>query len=440
MKFPSRHKIRATLFKCCIALTVVQTIASFGETAQAQETKGTMKMDMQHTNWKTWCLGRFVIDLPPEAEYEGAIINYDYYNTIKTTPMEPTAFQTMLQKRHEELKAKGHDKAPSYLIDADVMKDIPLSALFTFYSSDATTILVTLEAYRLINGISYKVVGEATPDRLAAATQRITATMKRLGPREDHEIPEQSGFCFKDGFFPDAGIKAERLDVNFSFKGHSDITLNIQTDVRGVKNVDEPLLKKIEEGKQEGGMAVASVKTLRQGDRKLDESPGQEVLMKGPMETGLVGHGFIWEAIGLPNDNYHPQIHIEFSTANSFGHENGQAASLSDADAIAVWDHMLQSFKLRPTIAPVSATDTPPQKVKLGTAIQTGQVCPQNGIWESTTDGAKIFIREGENVPHALVKSPQSGWQKLTGASRSEYVETTWILSEYRDKSGKPLA
>jgi hypothetical protein len=230
------------------------------------------------------------------------------------------------------------------------------------------------------------------------------------------------------------------LDVDFTFKGHSDITLNIQTDVRDVDNADEPLIKKIEEGKKEGGNATASVKILRQGDRKLDESPGQEVLLKGPMDSGQVGHGFLWEAIGLPNDNYHPQIHIDVSTANTYGQKNGPPASLSDDEAITLWEHMLHSFKLRPTTAPVGSAQTPAQKVKLGTTIKTGQVCPQNGIWESTTGGQKVFIREGENVPHAIVKSPVSGWQKLKGASPSDYVETTWVLSEYRDKSGKPLA
>jgi len=423
-----------------IALVVALACLNYSLPAQAQESKEAQKMDMQHTNWKTWCLGRFIIELPPEAVYEGGHINYDYYLTITTTPMEPPAFQAMLKKRHDELKAIKHRKAPVYLFDASVIKDIPLSGLFTFYSDPASTILVKLEAYRLMNGLSYKVVGEATPDRLGLATQGISDLMKRLAYRDDHEIPDRTGFCFKNGFFPDTGIKAELLSASFSFKDHPDVSLNIDTDVRDVDNAEEPLIKKIEEGKKEGGVAVASVKTLRKGDRKLDDSPGQEILLKGPMDSGHVGHGFIWEAIGLPNDNYHPQIHIDFSTANTYGQANGPSASLSDDEAIALWDHMLHSFKLRPTTAPVGSAETPVQKVKLGTSIRTGQVCPQNGIWESTTGGQKVFIREGENVPHAIVKSPVSRWQKLKGASSSEYVETTWVLSEYRDKNGKPLA
>jgi len=199
-------------------------------------------------------------------------------------------------------------------------------------------------------------------------------------------------------------------------------------------------LKKIDEGKADLGSRVASVKSMRQGGRQIDEMPGQEILMKGPMEGSFVGHIFRWEAIGLPSDSFHPQISIELSTANRFDAIKGRPASLTDDEAMALWDHMLQSFKLRPTSEPIKTSDASPQKIQIGTTIQTGQVCPQNGIWESKLGGNKVFMREGENVPHVHVKLPVTGWDKLKGKSQSEYVETTWVLSEYRDKSGKPLA
>jgi len=439
MNFAQSPKFRLSLARCSIALATVLTATIYGEPVQAQETKGITKMDMQHTNWQTWCLGRFIVDLPPEAVYDGGAPLYDD-TTLETTPMEPAAFQSMLQKRHEELKAIKHEKASTYLIDASVIKDVPLSGLFTYYKNPYSTVLVTLEAYKLMNGVSYKAVTEATPDRIGVAQKIVSDLMKGMATRGDHDIPNAPGYCFKNGFIPDEGQKFEHFTAGFTFKDHPDIYLNIDIDSRDVNNAEEPLLKKLAEGRQEYGIKVASVKTLRQGDLKVGEQPGQESLMKGPMDSGQVGHGFIWEAIGLPNDSNHPQLRIEFSTANTFGKENGAPSSLSDAEAIALWDHLLHSFKLRPTSAPVGSAETPAQKVKLGTSIRTGQVCPQNGIWESTTGGQKVFIREGENVPHAILKSPVSGWQKLKGASSSEYVETTWVLSEYRDKSGKPLA
>lgn len=439
MNFTHRQKSRLARIGCGIALAAAMTAPSYSEPVQTQESKGIAKMDMQHTNWQTWCLGRFIIDLPPEAVYDGGTVYYDYYNPITTTPMEPAAFQAMLQKRHEELKAIKHRKAPAYLFDASVIKDIPLSGLFIFYSDDVNTTTYTLEAYKLMSGLSYKVVGEATPDRLGPATQRISNLMKHLAPRADHEIPVVSGFCFKNGFSPDTGIKAEDLTASFSFKGHPDVYLNIATDVRDVDNAEEPLLKKIEEGRAEHGSKVASVKTLRQGDRKIDESPGQEILLKGPMGGGHVGHGFKWEAIGLPNDSYHPQISIEFSTANTFGEDKGPPASLSDDEAIAVWEHMLHSFKLRPTTAPTTS-EAPQQKVKLGTAIQTGQACPQSGLWVSQEGNEKLFLRAGENVPAVKVSKKLSIVQKMRGDLDFEFVETVWILSEYRDNGGKPLA
>lgn len=420
-----------------IAATVLQ---NYSEPASAQELKGIQKMDMQHTNWQPWCIGRFVVDLPPEAIFDGGNLNYDFYTTLKATPMEPAAFQTMLQKRHEELKAIKHRHASTYLIDAAGIKDVPHSGLLIFYSDDVNITMYTLEAYKFVNGMSFKVVTEATPDRVTIATQRITDLMKRVVARADHEIPNVAGFCFKNGFVPDTGIKLEHLDFGFTFKGHPDTYLNVTTYVRDIDNAEEPLLKKMAEGKAEFGSRVASVKTLRQGDRKVDDSPGQEILAKGPMEGGFVGHAFRWEAVGLPSDSLHPQISIELSTANRFEAIKGQPASLTDDEAISVWDHVLHSFKLRPSSAPVKAGEAQPQAIKLGTQVATGQVCPQSGVWISHDGNTKLFLRAGENVPTTKVRKKLSVVQKMRGDLDYEYVETVWTLSEYRDNGGKPIA
>jgi len=80
-------------------------------------------------------------------------------------------------------------------------------------------------------------------------------------------------------------------------------------------------------------------------------------------------------------------------------------------------------------------------RVELGTTIRTGQVCPQDGIWEATVGGEKLFIPKGGNVPYVRSKLPQKLAQKMTGKfSYANAEETTWVLREYRDKSGKLLA
>jgi len=79
--------------------------------------------------------------------------------------------------------------------------------------------------------------------------------------------------------------------------------------------------------------------------------------------------------------------------------------------------------------------------VELGTTIQTGTVCPQSGIWQATVGEEKLFLPEGGNVPYVRLKLPQTLAQKMAGKfSYGNAEETTWVLREYRDKSGKPLA
>jgi hypothetical protein len=132
--------------------------------------------------------------------------------------------------------------------------------------------------------------------------------------------------------------------------------------------------------------------------------------------------------------------------------DNDQALT---AFAQGVWDNMIP--KLRPFILQQSEAPHSPEMdktlkladkqtkiaptVELGTTIRTGQVCPQDGIWEATVGGEKLFMRKGEGVPYVRPKLPQTLTQKLAGKfSYGNAEESTWVLSEYRDKSGKPLA
>ena len=55
--------------------------------------------------WKTWCIGRFLIDLPPTAQYAGGRSNYDY-SAIETSKDAFAPFMQRIDKVEQDLRAR----------------------------------------------------------------------------------------------------------------------------------------------------------------------------------------------------------------------------------------------------------------------------------------------------------------------------------------------
>jgi hypothetical protein len=92
---------------------------------------------------------------------------------------------------------------------------------------------------------------------------------------------------------------------------------------------------------------ATSVRVLRKGDRQVGPYAGQEHLASAPGSNGMRGHAFVWETQGDGTLDT-PAIKIELATGYHDGKGNQQKTSLTDKEAMKVWDDILDSFRLRP--------------------------------------------------------------------------------------------
>lgn len=114
--------------------------------------------------------------------------------------------------------------------------------------------------------------------------------------------------------------------------------------------------------------------------------------------------------------------------------------SLTDEEAIAVWDKITSSIRVRPvSTAPLktSAADSAP-RLPLGELAATGRACPQTGWWQSAEadaveGGRRKHFNVGESMPQVVLLSEPSLWQKLKGKQASHRTATVWKLVDYDD-------
>lgn len=271
--------------------------------------------------------------------------------------------------------------------------------------------------------------------------ERFNIVASNLRLRADDEIPSGPGTCIDGGFLP-LPLKYERVTIGVRLKEFPDVHLSIEVH----KNQDQlsesdSLELLLERGKERAqraghGAAYARIKNFRRGPRQLGSWSGFEVVARRPAyKDDTDAHEFRFQSLGAKDDPLQPHLDIRLNT----GVRNNKIArarpSLTDEEAIALWDKLISSIRVRK-----SSDATPRAKVPLGTLKATGEACPQQGWWQCS-DGYNIegerrrHFTRGDPMPEAALFVQPGLWQKLAGGRATRSIATVWELVRYDDDS-----
>jgi hypothetical protein len=175
--------------------------------------------------------------------------------------------------------------------------------------------------------------------------------------RTEDDVPAEEGYCIDHGFMVSsfygnqemisAGIYLPSLpDVTFSISSNKDAYSDYPKEEFARMKVEElPLLARIRQAQEQQGSNYPSRTLLREGKRNVQHWHGEESLIRRPDGT----HDFEWAFVGTPKDVANPS---EFGAAMFTKVEHNmvgaaKAASLSDDEAVALWDKLLSGLKFR---------------------------------------------------------------------------------------------
>ncbi|MEG0882058.1 MAG: T6SS immunity protein Tli4 family protein [Janthinobacterium sp.] len=189
----------------------------------------------------------------------------------------------------------------------------------------------------------------------AATTQLIRSNSLRL--RNQDEIPAEPGHCLDGGFMIDNNYSDQEMaDAGLHFPSFPDVTFSITSNkdaygdyppaeydakVRGKLS----LLARIQKAKDQQGKNYPPRTLLREGKRDVQYWHGEESLIR---RTDGV-HDFEWTLVGTPRDIAYPAV-LEASMYTKVAHNMvgaAEASSLTDEEAIALWDKLLSGLKFR---------------------------------------------------------------------------------------------
>jgi len=319
------------------------------------------------------CIGRFQVDMPRQLalSYSTLTVN-DARISAKLTTQQ--MFRRFIRERREGLANTEtyHQQDQPYL--KNVYEIDPDTVVFDRNEDDFTPDSSrVLEGYRIVKSVMFKVELKATdidddryedqrkyrktdkPDRL----KQVKHLLQNLHPRKAHEIPDAPGLCFEGGFLaggaedpiPGAALpfREELIGMTFVDRHQRDVNFIFHTDNTIVEK--DTLLDRT--GATEGILSQDDhFSVLRKGAVELEGiKEAQEWLITQTTYQSVRGHYFNLEANSTRKAPEFPYLDISFRNGDfPPGEPHGELnqASLTDAEAVGLWDAITRTFQARP--------------------------------------------------------------------------------------------
>jgi hypothetical protein len=184
----------------------------------------------------------------------------------------------------------------------------------------------------------------------------LMSVYQRLGGRTETEIPMRPGFCIANGFLAGPPSENEESYVSFELAGSPDVWLNVASIPETAKE-DTRLLERT--AQVERDMMASGTQTIRKGAVKFGGAPFDEWLFKGRTPDRVPGTMFYLLGNESTPGLAHPFIRMQLfngfrvpaperTAEQSAQLQDLERASLSEAEAIGVWNKVAATVRLRP--------------------------------------------------------------------------------------------
>jgi hypothetical protein len=379
-------KTKPLLKRCAIlAVSLIVLVSLFGnshsytykETAVPALVKLSPRLQPLFEKTKLLCFGRYAIEVPQEAQLVWGGASFPSKVEIVLGDFEKA--KGGADEQIKKLKLEHHTAEITYNGPGPIADSWQLRYFEDKYAKEDNSLF--FDTYISKGNLTF-VVGDSIEkgesERTVIARQLAKAKSLRL--RSAEEVPAEPGFCIEHGFMSgdqyddqemvNAGIFLPSLpDVTFSVSSNKDAYADInKAEFEKTERAKLSLLARIRGAQQIQGALYPMRDVLREGKRDVQHWKGEESLIRRRDGT----HDFEWALVGTPTDVANPsEFHAAMFTkveANMVG--AAKKASVSDDEAVALWDKLLSGLKFRVKVpgAPEGSYFMPPGKTDSVTA------------------------------------------------------------------------
>ena len=348
------HRYRVIIL-AIILLQACTKSYSYKENAVPEPIKLSPRLQALFSKTKLVCFGRYALEVPQEAQLILGSVGVPSNINVIEAGLEEQKFQ--VAKDIAKIKEDDNTAEITYNGKGPVDDSWQIRYFDDEFSKKTGSLL--FKAYLSKGELTFIYAGatRGKNDNEQAAAKRQSMLAKNLRLRAPDEVPTEPGFCIEHAFIADESYAdQETASAGIYFPNLPDVTFSISSNKNAygdyspaefekTERAKLSLLARIEEAKTDQGVNYPKRTVLREGKRDVHHWHGEESLIK--RANGV--HDFEWALVGTPRDVANPS---EFGAAmftkvehNTVG--AASAASVSDDEAVALWDKLLSGLKFR---------------------------------------------------------------------------------------------
>jgi hypothetical protein len=354
MRTSSKHSRYLAVPLILATLQACSRSYSYKESAVPQPVQVSSRLYDLFARTKLLCFGRYALEVPEEAMLTWGNASFPSKIEVFSEGLDAST----LRVADDIAKIKRGDKTAE--ITYSQAGPVPNSWQIRYFENryDKHEGLHFFDTY-VNKGETTFVLGgslrEGETEEEAASREALR--VKSLRVRAPDEIPVEPGYCIESGFIHsmqyadqemiNIGIFLPSLpDVRFSVSSNKNAYGDYSSDeFEQTQRAKLSLLARIQQAKDDQGIHYPSRTVLREGKRDVQHWHGEESLIRRKDGT----HDFEWALVGKPKDVANPSefsaqmyTKVEHNTVGA-----AEAASLSDDEAVALWDKLLSGLKFR---------------------------------------------------------------------------------------------
>ncbi|WP_157510960.1 T6SS immunity protein Tli4 family protein [Frateuria sp. Soil773] len=315
---------------------------------------------------RTQCLGRYQFDLPssfslnssPADAKPAATLYFGRDKDFKTVDfgvlaegVTPQQFAAAILKRRDQIASKSNDEAHASMLvafeklnDREIMLESYLGTEVDGGARAHELHLLVEDNHVVLKTESFKGADKPAEECLARlATQvRKVADPAQAGP----------GFCLGQVII-DADNDFEDASVSFSSNDRKHREMVLDASVNGFKRdaADPGLVERTLGSLSAAGNTKPQV--ICKGDLQLAGQPGQQLVMGSDL-GGLHGQMMVAESYPPSPSLATSSLFLQLNGGRLEGDDEDVTSSLTDNEAVALWDAILKSARPRPNAVKAS--------------------------------------------------------------------------------------
>lgn len=303
-------------------------------------------------NMKTVCFGRYLVDIPAQADFSSGHALFDEIKVEFVGP-SPTdrVFMDKVKRRETELRALKHDTEGTRLREA-VDINGGKQRLFV-YREDADDVRLSWIETTVRSGtFEWEIRNDSSEEYVAETKTMVTKLATKLQHRNTQDIPTTPGACIENGLVTGSDFQTEEFPLGFSLKAHA-TTFGISSVTAGIPETRQTLWARVANAdkltEEFFNAASKTNKVLRHAEVVVDGRKGQEHINTWQdQDNGTEIFNADAEIYGDGTPKL-PGFQISMTVNRPLKPDpNSKEKPLTNAEALALWDVMLKSIRPRP--------------------------------------------------------------------------------------------